>query len=116
MDYAEKAVELGYEVGLAFEGQNESGPYKAWNVKGFGVETIYSDSDESAWKFLVNPDAHDHRVKMEKHNDPDDEFKMTDDEVFESSMKASLSAGLIDEKELKQMRENREASKVASST
>lgn len=101
MNYQEKAKELGYEIELAFE--NSEG--KAWRVEGFGVNTIYTEDQEDAWKFLTDPKAHEHRSNMFKHNDEDDEFTMTDEEIRESSIAASLSAGLIDEEQATHMRE-----------
>jgi hypothetical protein len=106
MDNIDKARELGYEVELAIE---DAEGKKHYRVKGQGVDTIYAEDQEDAWNFLVDPKAHEHRANMYKHNDPDDEFTMTDEEIRESSIEASLSAGLLDEDQAKEMRDYQKA-------
>jgi regulator of RNase E activity RraB len=110
MKEIEKAVELGYDVTEATEIIVDDGKtLKVYAVKGWGMNTQYTESQEDMWKWLVLPEAHEHRVNMWKHNDPGDLFTMTDDEIFESSTKAALAADMIDEDEAKEMREARES-------
>lgn len=100
MDYIEKAKELGYKVELAFEdGQGR----KHYRVDGQGMSTMYSEDQEDAWNFLIDPKAHEHRSNMFKHNDPDDEFTMSEEEIRASSIEASRSAGLLTDDEAKEM-------------
>src|SRR5688572_8707370 len=101
MDKLEKARELGYKVQLAYE---DSEGKKFYRIEGQGVETVYGEDQEDAWNFLVDPKAHEHRSNMMKHNDPDDNFIMTDEEIQESAIAASVSAGLLSEEEAKEMR------------
>lgn len=91
-EYIKKAQELGYEVEFALE---DAEGKKHYRVKGQGMDTMYADNQEDLWRFLVDPKAHEHRVNMFKHNDPEDEFTMTDDEIRKSSITASKSVGLI---------------------
>jgi len=101
MDYQEKAKSLGYEVEIAFvdaEGK------KSYRVEGFGVDTVYSEDQEDSWKFLTDEKAHEHRANMMKHNNPQDEFTMTDQEITESSLAASVSVGLLTEAQAREQR------------
>lgn len=92
MDNIKAAQDLGYEVGLAWESEEE----KVYRVSGYGIDTMYSTkTNEDEWKFLVDPKAHEHRVNMFKHNDPEDDFTMTDEEIAASSIAASKSVGSI---------------------
>jgi len=115
MDYVEEAKKLGYEIELAFEADDGD---KTYRVKGYGVDTMYSlSTNGDEWKFLVDPKAHEHRVNMFRHNKPSveeakaanlpegagDDFTMTDEEIRKSAIDASLSVGLIDEDEAKEM-------------
>jgi hypothetical protein len=100
----EKAKELGYEVDLAFETLEG---VQVYNVKGQGVETQYTSEQDDTWNFLTDPKAHEHRSNMFKHNDEEDEFTMTEEEIFESSIAASLSSGLLSEEQANEMREKR---------
>jgi hypothetical protein len=107
-EYVKKAKELGYEVEPAFEVQLKDGSTTtAYSVKGLGLETYYDSRNEDEWKFLTNPEAHEHREKMFRHNDPEVDFQMTEDEQFESSMKASVSVGTFTEEQAKELREQR---------
>jgi hypothetical protein len=91
-EYIDKATELGYTVELAFDTADGD---KVWRVKGFGIDTMYSERDnEAEWKFLVLPEAHEHRANMMRHNDPKNEFIMNNEEQRESAIKASKAAGL----------------------
>jgi len=109
-NYQEKARELGYEVDLVLENADGEEHYR---VQGQGMDTVYGASQEDAWIFLTTPEAHQHRVNMWKHNDPNDQFEMTDDEIFESSVNASLAAGLLDKAEAEEMRKYRKEAVAA---
>lgn len=102
MTLQEKAQELGYEVEVAFEGANGETVYR---VKGFGVDTQYPASDSSSWEFLVNEAAHEHRVNMFKMSEG--EITLTEDQIFESALAASLSAGLMTEEQATEARAGR---------
>jgi len=88
-DYIAQAQELGYEVGIAFEGYGgspeEGGVPTVYTISGFGMNSQLPINDEEGWKSLVDKEAHAERERQ---------FNMTPEErLAEMAAPAEQSNG-----------------------
>jgi hypothetical protein len=109
--------ELGYEVGVAFEGhggdREDGGVPTVYRVEGHGVSLQLAHDDEDAWASFTNEKAHEHREKSARASDPEDDFEWTPEEQMESSLEAAVATGAMERKDatkaIKEFRESQEA-------
>lgn len=115
--HIDKARDLGYSVGVAFEGYGgdraDGGVPTVYRVEGFGVSTQIAHDDEDAWKRMTNAKAHEHRDKFMRANDPDDDFEWTDEEMNLSSIDAAVALGDMSKEDAKVVKQQiRDAAKA----
>jgi hypothetical protein len=104
-----QAQALGYSVNRSFDGYTvtniETGEQSVvptvYRVEGFGISTQIGSTDENAWHALTVKEAHEHRVNFSRHVDPNDDFTMSDREIFESSLQSQVALNQITKAEMK---------------
>lgn len=118
--HTSKAESLGYTVGVAWEGYEDPNTGEnhptVYRVEGYGTSMMFRDDDKETWDQFLVPEAHEHRVNLTRHMNPDDEFEMTEDEIMESSFRAAVGVGHMTQKEaekaLNDWRENVKAARA----
>lgn len=93
--YLDKAKALGYTVGVAQEGYTDPKTGETYpdvhRIEGHGVSTMLRADDKDAWEQFLVPEAHEHRAKFTRHQNPDDDFTMTEEEIMTSSFNAAVA-------------------------
>lgn len=126
-DYIDKLRSMGYKVDLVIEGYKDNGythedgttspPQSCpttYSISGFGIDNLHlSDEDETSWKRLSDPDAHQWRIDQVRNSDPEDKFEMSDDEMMERNLALAIKFGDITDKQAEEARKEREANRDA---